>query len=39
MFQVMQAETDYASSQLNVIRNKAEMLGIMARIKTFGGEG
>jgi outer membrane protein TolC len=39
MFQVMQAETDYASSQLNVIRTKAEMLGIMARIKTFGGEG
>ena len=39
MFQVMQAETDYASSQLNVIRNKAEILGIMARIKTFGGEG
>lgn len=38
MFQVMQAETDYASSQLNVIRNKAEILGIMARIKTFGGE-
>lgn len=39
MFQVMQAETDYASSQLNVIRNKAEILGIIARMKTFGGEG
>jgi outer membrane protein TolC len=39
MFQVMQAETDYASAQLNVIRNKAEILGILARIKTFGGEG
>lgn len=39
MFQVMQAETDYAASQLNVIRNKAEILGIIARMKTFGGEG
>jgi outer membrane protein TolC len=39
MFQVMQAETDYATSQLNVIRNKAEILGIIARMKTFGGEG
>ena len=39
MFQVMQAETDYASSQLSVIRNKAEILGIIARMKTFGGEG
>jgi len=37
MFQVMQAETDYASSQLNVVRNKAEILGIIARMKTFGG--
>jgi outer membrane protein TolC len=39
MFQVMQCETDYASSQLNVIKNKAEILGIIARMKTFGGEG
>jgi outer membrane protein TolC len=39
MFQVMQCETDYASAQLNVIRNKAEILGIIARMKTFGGEG
>jgi hypothetical protein len=39
MFQVMQCETDYAASQLNVIRNKAEILGIIARMKTFGGEG
>jgi hypothetical protein len=39
MFQVMQAETDYASSQLSVIRNKAEILGVIARMKTFGGEG
>lgn len=37
MFQVMQAETDLAASQLNVIRNKAEILGIIARMKTFGG--
>jgi outer membrane protein TolC len=39
MFQVMQCETDYASAQLNVIKNKAEILGIIARMKTFGGEG
>lgn len=39
MFQVTQYETDYAQSQLNVIRNKAEILGIIARMKTFGGEG
>lgn len=39
MFQVMQTETDYATSQLNVIRNKAEILSIIARMKTFGGEG
>jgi hypothetical protein len=39
MFQVMQCETDFAAAQLNVIRNKAEILGIMARMKTFGGEG
>ena len=39
MFQVMQSETDYAAAQLNVIRNKAEILGIIARMKTFGGEG
>jgi outer membrane protein TolC len=39
MFQVMQCETDYAAAQLNVIRNKAEILGIIARMKTFGGEG
>ena len=39
MFQVMQSETDYASSQLNVIRNKAEILSILSRMKTFGGEG
>jgi outer membrane protein TolC len=39
MFQVMQCETDYATAQLNVIRNKAEILGIIARMKTFGGEG
>lgn len=39
MFQVTQYETDYAQAQLNVIRNKAEILGIIARMKTFGGEG
>ena len=39
MFQVTQFETDYAQAQLNVIRNKAEILGIIARMKTFGGEG
>lgn len=39
MFQVTQFETDYAQAQLNVIRNKAEILGIFARMKTFGGEG
>ena len=39
MSQVMQSETDYAAAQLNVIRNKAEILGIIARMKTFGGEG
>lgn len=39
MFQVTQYETDFALSQLNVIRNKAEILGIIARMKTFGGEG
>ncbi|MCX6125574.1 MAG: TolC family protein [Proteobacteria bacterium] len=39
MFQVTQYETDYAQSQLNVIRNKAEILGILARMKTFGGQG
>jgi outer membrane protein TolC len=38
MFQVMQAESDLATSQLNVIRTKAEILGIIARMKTFGGE-
>jgi outer membrane protein TolC len=37
MFQVMQAETDLAAAQLNVVRNKAEILGIIARMKTFGG--
>lgn len=39
MFQVTQYESDYAQAQLNVIRNKAEILGIIARMKTFGGEG
>ena len=39
MFQVMQSESDYASSQLSVIRNKAQILEIFARMKTFGGEG
>ena len=39
MFQVMQAETDYAQAQLNVIKTKAEILGTFARMKTFGGEG
>jgi outer membrane protein TolC len=39
MFQVLLYESDYAQSQLNVIRNKAEILGVAARMKTFGGEG
>ena len=39
MFQVLQSESDYATSQLNVIRNKGQILEIFARMKTFGGEG
>ena len=39
MFQVTLFESDYAQSQLNVIRTKAEILGIIARMKTFGGDG
>jgi Outer membrane efflux protein len=39
MFQVLQSESDYAASQLNVIRNKGQILEIFARMKTFGGEG
>jgi outer membrane protein TolC len=39
MFQVIQFETDLAQAQLNVIRNKSEILSILSRMKTFGGEG
>jgi outer membrane protein TolC len=37
MFQVMQFESDLAAAQLNLIKSKSEILGIIARMKTFGG--
>ncbi len=36
MFQVLSFETDYANAQLNVLRMKAEILSIIARMKMFG---
>lgn len=36
-FQVLTFEGDYATAELNHIRTKAEILGTIARMKTFGG--
>ncbi|MBC7660113.1 MAG: TolC family protein [Chitinophagaceae bacterium] len=35
-YQVLMFEQDYASAQLNSIKSKAEILGILARLKSFG---
>lgn len=37
-YQVLAFEQDYANSQLNRIRAEANILGLIAQMKTFGGE-